>query len=218
MAFSVTLDNGTSIGWNDICFHIPNVAEFTEDDEEATKQRKKRSVRDSTSILSDVARNLHRVRSVNHPFNPSVDLPQFIFCGIVESLPIGCMIQNFLELWDFNADTIKNLSKQDILDALHTTHHSLTTGHEAQFERLLGDVTRNETGHIIAARGLMTNWMVYVNFSDVNHDQVGNAAGTEDWVSSEALKWEQEFINTMEIMREDLSDDETKIFFSAGRR
>lgn len=179
MAFSVVLENGTSIGWNNICFPIPNVAEFTDDDQDAASSRRKRSTRDSTLILSNVARQLHRIKRVEHPFNPSVDLPQFIFCSIVENLPIGCMIQNFLELWDFNVDKIKDLSKQDILNALHTTHRSLTTGHEANFERLLGGVTRNESGHIVAAKGLLTNWMVYINFSNVNHDKVGNSAGTE---------------------------------------
>lgn len=39
-----------------------------------------------------------------------------------------------------------------------------------------------------------------------------------DWVSEEALLWENKFLETMETMNDDLSDDETKIYYSAGRR
>lgn len=212
MHFNANLENGTSIGWNDVCFHIPNIADFTENE----GNRRKREVRDSNLILSNLANQLHRITRNEHPFNPSVDLPPFIFCSIVETLPIGCMINNFLELWNFT--DVSKLTKQEILNALHTTHTSQTTGHEANFERLLGGVTRNETGHIVAAKGLLTHWMVYVNFLKVNHDKVGNNMGTEDWASEEALAWEQEFLSTMKIMKEDLEDEKTKIYYSAGRR
>lgn len=213
MNFNANLENGTTIGWNDVCFHIPNIAEFSENE---NQERRKRSTRDSNLILSNVAQQFHRFTRSEHPFNPSVDLHPLIFCSIVETLPIGCMIQNFLEMWNFT--NVNSMTKQDILNALHTTHTSQATGHEANFERLLGGVTRNETGHIVAAKGLLTHWMVYVNFLKVDHNKVGNAAGTEDWASEEALAWENEFLSTMNIMKEDLEDDETKIYYSAGRR
>lgn len=218
MEFSVE-SNNKSLGWNDVCFQIPNIAEMKDDEQ----NRKRRSVRDSTRILSNFAAQLHRMKRTDRPFNPSVDVAPFIFCAIVEALPMGCMIQNFLEMWNFDEDTIEHLTKQDILNALYTSRYSLTTGHEANFERLLGGVTRNETGHIVAAKGLMTNWMVYVNFSNVNHDKVGNSAGTEDWVSEDALLWEDQFLTTMHDMHEENEvfkyyDDGTKIYYSAGRR
>lgn len=195
MSFSVKLDNGTSIGLNNICFPIPSLAKIANlisDDEDSQKE--------------------------DRPYNPSVDMSQLIFCNVVNHLPIGCMIKNFLEQWDFNEFTIKNLTKDDILNTLHTSHRSLTTGHEANFQSLLGGVTRNETGHIVAARALVTHWMVHVNFSAVDHNKVGNAAGTEDWVSEEAFLWENKFLNSMETLRDNLSDAETQIHYSAGRR
>lgn len=213
--------NNKSLGWNDVCFQIPNIAEMLEE----SQQREKRSVkhRDTTRIFSKLAAQLHRMKRTERPFNPAVDVAPFLFCSIVEALPMGCMIQNFLEMWDFNEDTIESLTKQDILNALNSTRYSLTTGHESNFERLLGGVTRNETGHIVAAKGLLTNWMVYVNFSNVNHDKVGNSAGTEDWVSEDALLWENEFLTILEEMKEEYEvykyyDDGTKIYYSAGRR
>lgn len=219
MAFTVESNNNKTLGWDDVCFQIPNIAELNDDNSE----RERREVRDSTKMLSSLAQQLHRMKRTGRPFNPSVDVSPFIFCAIVESLPTGCMIQNLLEMWNFDEDIIENLTKEDILNALHTTRNSLTTGHEADFSRLLGGIVRNETGHIVAAKALLTNWMVYVNFSNVNHDRVGNSAGTEDWVSEEALLWENEFLSTIESIKEEFDinnyyDDDVKIYFSAGRR
>lgn len=218
MDFKVDTNNKT-LGWNDVCFHIPNIAELNDDDQ----SRERRGAHGSNQVLSDIAATLHRFKRTGRPFNPSVDVTPFIFCSIVESLPIGCMIQNLLELWDFDEEQIEHLTKEDILNALNTTRYSLTTGHEVHFESLLGGIVRNETGHIVAATGLLTNWMVYVNFSNVNHDKVGNSAGTEDWVSEEALAWEDEFLSRVEALREEFDrfnyfDDGTRIYFSAGRR
>lgn len=227
MEFKVQVNN-TTLGWNDVCFQIPNIAEIIHDDgsnadNNNDQERKRRSAGDSNKLLSSLAKSLHRMKRTGRPFEPSVDTPPFIFCAVVESLPMGCMIQNILELWDFNEHTIANLSKQDILNALNTMEHSLTTGHEVHFDRLLGGIMRNDSGHIVAATGLLTNWMVYVNFSNVNHDKVGNSAGTEDWVSEEALEWENEFLLKVEALKDEFDvinyfDDQTKIYFSAGRR
>lgn len=222
MEFTVDVNNKT-LGWKDVCFQIPNIAELNDDDDDDDQSRERRGIHDSNKVLSDIAVTLHRMKRTGRPFNPSVDVAPFIFCSIVESLPIGCMIQNLLELWNFDEDTIKHLTKQDILNALNTTKYSLTTGHEVHFESLLGGIMRNETGHIVAATGLLTNWMVYVNFSNVNHDKVGNSAGTEDWVSEEALAWEDEFLTRVEALIDEFDrfnyfDDGMRIYFSAGRR
>lgn len=222
MELTVQVNNKT-LGWNDVCFQIPNIAELNEEEKSDEHERKRRGVNESGSFLSDLAMTLHRMKRTGRPFNPSVDVAPFIFCAIVESLPMGCMIQNLLELWNFDEEKIAHLTKQDILNALNTMEHSLTTGHEVHFDRLLGGIMRNETGHIVAASGLLTNWMVYVNFSDVNHDIVGNSAGTEDWVSLEALEWENEFLTKVEELKDEFDvfnyfDDGSRIFFSAGRR
>lgn len=186
-------------------------------------QGQKKRTSHSSNILSDIAASLFRLQGIDRPYNPVVDVSPIIFCAAVEALPIGCMAQNILELWDYDKETIKHLTKQDILNALNTTRNSLTTGHEVHMEDLLGGITRNETGHIVAATGLLTNWMVYVNFSNIDHDKVGNTMGTEDWVSEEALVWENEFLERIEELKEEFDrtnyyKDGSKIYFSAGRR
>lgn len=115
-------------------------------------------------------------------FEPSVDLDPKLYCAIVNALPSGCMGQNLLELWKFDVDKIAKLSVDDVVRTLNATTISPVTGHATDYVQLLGGIRRNESGHIVAAESLLTQWMVYVNFSAVDHDQTGNAAGTEDWV------------------------------------
>lgn len=51
------------------------------------------------------------------------------------------------------------------------------------YEKLLGGIRRNASGHIIGAETLHNFWMVNVNFSAIDMDKSGNNAGTADWVS-----------------------------------
>lgn len=141
-------------------------------------------------------------------------------CGIVENFPLGCYGKNFLELFEFNAQTINNISKDDILHAINQNKIMIspTTGHETNFQQLLGGIRRNESGHIIAASSIMTFWMAYVNFTNVDHNQIGNLAGTEDWVTEDLLIWEGEFLHEMNLLQKNLTDNETQIFYTAGRR
>lgn len=93
-------------------------------------------------------------------------------------------MKNLLEIWNFDANVIGNLTKDDILNAINVTTISATNGHESDFIGLLGGVQRNSSGHIISATALMSHWMVYLNFANIDPDKTGNAAGTEDWVST----------------------------------
>lgn len=176
----VYLDNGTSYAYSDICFKIPIIRDVTTN----FLIRSRRSIADDGSLFPDNDFDTafkEEDDSKRAPFNPSVHLSTNLFCGIVNRLPIGCMIKNILELWDFDEEKISRLTKDDVLHALHSRNVSLTTGHEANFQHLLSGVETNDT-HIIAATGILSHWMVYVNFSQVDHEKVGNMAGTEDWV------------------------------------
>lgn len=48
----------------------------------------------------------------------------------------------------------------------------------------MGGVVRNENNEVVSARTLMTKWVLHVNFTDVDLDEIGNLAGTENWVCS----------------------------------
>jgi len=51
------------------------------------------------------------------------------------------------------------------------------------FTALLGGVEKDENGTIISAKSLLTFYMVHVNFTAVDMEEVGNQGGTADWVS-----------------------------------
>lgn len=118
----------------------------------------------------------------SRPFEASVDINPNLYCAVYNNLPMGCMSENILDLWKFNNTAIEHLTKENILVALNTTTISLSSGHETDFVHLLGGVQRNVNGSIVSATSLLTKWMVYVNFTAVDHDKTGNIAGTEDWV------------------------------------
>lgn len=153
------------------------------------KNRQKRAIDNSSRFdfsddefadLDNIGKTVHK-----RPFNPSVDLDPAIYCSIINNLPMGCLQQNMMELWLFDEVKAGLLNKEDILRKLNTTSVSPFSGHESNFVNLLGGVQRNSTGHIVSAKTIMSYWMVYVNFSNVDHDITGNMAGTEDWVNYE---------------------------------
>lgn len=96
---------------------------------------------------------------------------------------MGCLMQNILEIWNFDENIIGNLTKEDIINAINLITISAASGHESDFVSLLGGLNRNATGHIISATALKSHWMVYINFLNVDHNKIGNDAGTEEWVS-----------------------------------
>lgn len=60
-------------------------------------------------------------------------------------------------------------------------------GHLKSYEGLLGGVTKNASGHIIAAKSLHNFWMTHVNFSSIDMDKSGNMAGTAEWVFTQGI-------------------------------
>ena len=124
---------------------------------------------------------VNKTKKKKHPFNPSVDLDPKFYCSIINNLQTGCMHENLLELWKFDENKIDTLTTEDIVDKLNKTKISPVTGHDINYVHLLGGIERDEEGRIVKAKALLSLWMLYVNFSDVNSDKIGNVAGTEDW-------------------------------------
>lgn len=92
------------------------------------------------------------------------------------------MTNNMLDLWQSDADRIRQLERDEILDALHRTSVNPVSGHNADFVPLLGDVRRNSSGHIVGAGAILVRWMLFVNYTATDHQKIGNLAGTEYWV------------------------------------
>lgn len=77
-------------------------------------------------------------------------------------MPLGCLQQNVLELWKNDKTKISQLSKENIVKALNKTTVGPISGHETPFSSLLGGIQRNGAGEIIAAKSILTLWMLHV--------------------------------------------------------
>ncbi|KAI4503226.1 hypothetical protein M0802_001448 [Mischocyttarus mexicanus] len=222
------------ISWTDVCFKIPSLK---------SHMRNTRSTihLDDDFFEEEPATDLNKT-----VFEPAVHVDTKLYCNIYNSLPRACFIYSILDLWEYNSDWIKNQTKEDIITRINTVKVSPTLGHPMNFTDLLGDVTRDKTGRIVSAKALKTQFMVRVNFSNIDMDTSGNDAGTADWVrvkgwmrqgeplirlhlffsvTEEALKWESGFLLTLEKASTELKNwnndhyrNETLgLFYEAGR-
>lgn len=56
---------------------------------------------------------------VEEEFDPSILLPENMYCDIVNSLPEACWEVNLAEVWGYNQSLVDNLTKDDILRKLN---------------------------------------------------------------------------------------------------
>lgn len=140
---------------------------------------------------------------------------------MIETLPLGCMQENILELWNFDMKQLNQMNKSEIIELIDSTKLSPWSGHEIDVEKLLGGIERDDDGRIVSATSIVSHYMLYVNFSDSDSNKVGNMAGTEDGASESTMLWEEKFISMMGRLKKELEsedDENITIYYSAGRR
>jgi len=200
--FTIKQSNGSVFSFEDLCFKIPIIAGFS------NLRRRRRGKRSTSSKYNE-----------SRPFCPSVDMEPEVYCGIVNSLPTGCMQETLLDLWKFEVKELDQLTEFDIIEKLNETITSPYTGHETQYAHLLGGVEHDEYGRIISAKSLMSHYMLLVDYSQVDSSKMGNMAGTEDWASESTMLWESRFIREIQKLKQVLEKDNDNftIYYSAGR-
>ncbi|KXJ77899.1 hypothetical protein RP20_CCG006239, partial [Aedes albopictus] len=201
---TITNSKGENFDWNEVCFKIPLIAEYT-----ASERRKREGTKSSTIKKGP--------KKQKNFFNPSVDLPSSMYCPLINRLPIGCLEHSILELWKFDREVIVTLSKEQIIDKLNSTTVSPVTGHTIDFSELLGGVHRDSTGRIVSATALYSNWMLHINYTEGDSNVNRNVAGTEYWVTEEAMLWEGKFLETVGEFKKEFSDAKMKMYYAAGR-
>lgn len=194
--------NADGITWEDVCFRIP-VVDFV-------FKRRKREDRENLLLDKD-----HVDYEKDFVYDLGSLLGDDMYCRIINKLDTACMEHSVLELWKFSQQKINNLTEEKIIKALNRTTVSPVYGHPTDYVRLLGDIRRNETGHIVGASALLSLYMVHVDFLSVNFDENGNEAGTADWATTPILKWERKFMDMMENVTRHAQDIE--VFYEAGR-
>ncbi|KAG7201439.1 hypothetical protein KM043_004199 [Ampulex compressa] len=199
------------ISWTDVCYKVPAISGIV--------HRRKRS----SDYFEDDFFDEERISKMNQSFfEPSIHLDSDLYCSIVNSLPKVCLIFSILDIWEYNSEEIRRQSIADIIDNINEVKISPTMGHPMDFTELLGGVTKDEQGRIIAAKAVRSQWMVYVNFSNVDMDKNANNAGTSDWGTEDVLKWEEALLHVLEqsserVKRESPEHQTLEIWYEAGR-
>lgn len=202
VSVAVTNSKGATVSWKEVCFKVPLIAEYT------AKSRRRRE---------ETVAPTKRTKKPRPFMNPSVDLPNFMYCPIINRLPVGCMELSILELWKYDREVIAGLTKEDILEKLNSTKISPVTGHTIDYSDLLGGIERDESGRIVGATSLVSHWMVHVNYSEVDADVSGNAAGTEDWVTEDSMLWEAAFLDKLHVIKGEKVEEGSLLYYAAGR-
>ncbi|XP_020280912.1 Niemann-Pick type protein homolog 1B-like isoform X2 [Pseudomyrmex gracilis] len=180
-------------------------------------RRKKRQVLEDNFFDDDLISRVNKSL-----FEPAVHADTNLYCNILNSLPMVCVIFSIVDIWNFNSARIEKDSQEQIIEKINTVKNSPTLGHPINFSELLGGITRDERGRIIAATAVKTDLMVHVNFLKVNMDENGNTAGTADWATSDVLKWELTFLNVMKKFSNKLQNEKNDnvslaLYYEAGR-
>jgi hypothetical protein len=142
----------------------------------------------------------------------SDNLPDDIYCDLVNTLNDVCLHRSLLEIWQFDEERIMSVSQQEILDAVNLLTSSPWFYTDTQYANLLGGITNNSTGHIVSATTADMYWAVQIQ--DNVTLVVNRGAGFEDqFADAKTLDWEEEFISSILS----LSFDNTTVLPYAGR-
>ncbi|KAL0109067.1 hypothetical protein PUN28_014278 [Cardiocondyla obscurior] len=199
-----------NISWTDVCMKVPVIS--------GHMYRQKRQ----SLLLEDSFFDDDLMSTVNQTFEPAVHVDSNLYCSVIESLPMGCLLFSILDIWNFDSAKIEKDSTEDIITKINTIKVSPTLGHPMNFSELLGDVTLDEKGRIVAAEAIRTDLMVHVSFLNLDMDKIGNIAGTADWATEDVLKWESAYLKNIENISNQMQNDSDvndsmALYYEAGR-
>ncbi|XP_029679286.1 NPC1-like intracellular cholesterol transporter 1 [Formica exsecta] len=200
-----------NISWRDICMKIPSIAGYTH------RRKRQNSLSEDDFFEDDLTLKVNQTL-----FEPAIHTDTKLYCDILESLPMACLMFSILDIWNFDSAKIKKDSTEEIITKINTVKVSPTLGHSMNFSELLGGVTLDEKGRIIAATAIKTELMVQIKFLNVDMDKSGNTAGTADWATYDVLTWESAFLELAtkivnELQSEKNNNDLLTFYYEAGR-
>ena len=122
-------------------------------------------------------------------------LPWSIYCDLVNTLDSKCVMASLLEMWRYEAETIKTTTQEEILAAVNDLSHSPWTGYKTDFTSLLGGLERDTRGQVVAARTAMMVWSITVP-DDVELDTSQGSGVELEFADATTLAWEAALIET----------------------
>lgn len=160
-----------SINMQIFIYRIPSIASF-----------KHRTKREDPLLENDFFDDDFTSKINETLFEPAIHTDTKFYCNVINSLPMACLMFSILDIWNYDSAKIKKDSTEEIIAKINTVKVSPTLGHSINFNELLGGITLDEKGRIIAATAIKTELMVHIKYLDVDMDKSGNSAGTADWV------------------------------------
>ncbi|XP_048511966.1 NPC intracellular cholesterol transporter 1-like isoform X2 [Athalia rosae] len=208
---------GGIVTWQDVCFKVPVIPGRT--------KRQANLMNESADSLLD-EEPVENIETEDG-FDIISLVPTGMYCGVYNAMEKSCYSKSLLDVWNFDDDVINGLTTENIIDNLNSVTVSPSLGHQMNYTELLGDVLRDDRGRIVGAKAVRTEWYLFVNFSNVDMDKIGNDVGTADWATEDLLTWENAFLKAARESSEDLrtvesnatagTDEDLAFWYEAAR-
>ncbi|XP_046745326.1 NPC intracellular cholesterol transporter 1-like [Diprion similis] len=205
---------GGNTSWTDVCFKIPVIPEIA---------RTKRQINSSDNGQD----NFFDFEGNDSEDEDSFDLLSWVptswYCSAYNSFEKSCYLKSILDIWKFDDATMSNLTTDEIVRSIKTVRTSPSLGHKMNYGELLGGIIRDDSGRIIGAKAVKTQWFLNVNFSAVDMNKIGNDVGTADWATEDVLEWEKAFLEAAKDETDNLRLEEQTmkggltLWYEAGR-
>ncbi|XP_014479846.1 PREDICTED: Niemann-Pick C1 protein-like [Dinoponera quadriceps] len=208
----ISVQTTEKIFWTDVCMKVPTISTYA-----TNRQKRQNSFFEDIFFDDDLFSKLN-----DSTFEPVIHFNTELYCDVLNNLPKSCLIFSILDIWDFDSAKIAEDTTDEIIEKINTVKVSPTLGHPMNFSELLGGITLDERGRIVAATAIKTDMMVHVNFLDVDMDKIGNTAGTADWATEDVLNWESAYLEAAKNISDKLQHERNEntslvFYYEAGR-
>lgn len=196
--------NNTVYNIKDLCFKVPAITNLFGSER---KSRSEKQVSGNSSQSTSTSDSQYS--------DPTLWVEEEFYCSFIENFELLCLQYNIVDLFKNDLDLIQNATKHDIVTKINNEKINPITGHSYNYSQLLGGISCDESGDIVAAKSLLLTWYTSVNMSAVDLDEVGNLVGTEDWVSPALALWEQNYLELMQSLSGSYKN--VSFYYEAGR-
>ena len=152
-----------------------------------------RSTGDTSNLLSLTKQERTKRQSTDW----STYLPRGSYCTLIEQVKLECFEKSLLEIWGYDREVLKFLTKEDIIDAINTVDTSAIFGYPTNFSEYLGGITRDQDGNIIGAKAMTQSWLSKINTDKVVEGAYVDSLGSGVEVDPDAFKWEKAFVEKL---------------------
>ncbi len=179
------INTANGFKWEERCFRLP-VLMINE--MPADKQRKRLTKRglldfdddffegamdDFESEFDDSFRDIvDNNVGVGNSIDPSTLFYPEPYCATVEKMPTACFEESLLEMFavngKYNDSIFESLTQEQLITAINNVQKSGIFLIERDFQRFLGGIELNSTGHIVGAKATFINWFSEANITTSN--------------------------------------------------